>query len=546
MNTEEETTTCHERLANLYARKNNVLNNFKNIETLDIIQTIPGGCQEKLDAIYNEKKEEGFFIESFKGKKKGKKGGKGKKGKKKGKGKKSKKKKGKKGKKKGTQTKKKRGNSFIEKLGFDKVTSRSLKKAKGWRNLGSIVLFIVPALIFYICGEIVNVDLVRNEKKDKNYAENKVKDKLWLYNSSMEFLSVFVAAYMASAIYSDKFISPPSPMKSPLVAIMSMWDKPNENVNHDRAAYIDKLVDENILIYLLLLPNVIYSYFAKPNKDEQKEEVDVNVDEIKTSFYDIIKSYKAPGSYSGGGGDDSCASIAGKQGGSQTMYSTLYLLSFLFCLFLMKKAANMFLDMFVFKANPLMYMFIVLAFIFWMLNMTAPIKVKTGGETKEVFNFQLFFKVTLVYCLLVFFHLLFSFLLAPLAQGIFILYLAYVFSGGWEFFVEKAKVLVELEIKTSKVEALLGEFLQEKKENVSWMDKFLHDYLLKSNSLMFSMLLSLFFFIKCVLSSVGLKLVRLKWFFSSLNFLGGLIFLFIYSRNSPGPPPPPEESPLSE
>ena len=172
--------------------------------------------------------------------------------------------------------------------------------------------------------------------------------------------------------------------------------------------------------------------------------------------------------------------------------------------------------------------------------MAAPIKIKTGGVIKEVFNITLFAKVTVVFCLLVFFHLIFSLIIASLAQGIFILYLAYVFSGGLEFFLEKAKVLIELEIKTSKVEALLGEFLEEKNENdVSWMDKFLHDYLLKSNTLMFSLLLSLFFFTKCILSSFGLRLTRLKWFFFSLNLLGGLIFFFIYIRNSPGPLPPP-------
>ena len=192
--------------------------------------------------------------------------------------------------------------------------------------------------------------------------------------------------------------------------------------------------------------------------------------------------------------------------------------------------------MFIFKANPLMYIFILLAFLFWIKELCAPIGyVKTEKETSYIPNFFLYFKLTFMFAIFVFIHIFLSLLMAPIAQGIFTIYLAYVFSGGWEFIKEKATVIAKFEIADSEVHQKLVERFEILPE-VRWLDKFLHDYLLKNNSLMFSFLLIIFFFIKMILSHFGLQIYGLKWFFTAVNLIGLIVFSYIYSKSSPGDP----------
>jgi hypothetical protein len=354
-------------------------------------------------------------------------------------------------------------------------------------------------------GAIVDIDILKNKKhdtKDKaKYKKWKELDQKWLYHSTMEFLSVFLAVYIAGSIFTMKYLEGRAPYKCRF-PVYPGWET------------IADIMNDYVLKYLLLLPDMVYSYFTA----EKKSELVISPEDLAE-----FVNYDTPTPVSDGVPDDTKkATDISKHRSSETDYLIIYLVSFFFCIFLVKKIANLFLDMFVFKANPMMYVFILLAFCIWVMELVSPAAyVESHGEKIGIPNsVGLFFKITFVFIIVVFIHMLLSFLMTPLAQGIFSIYLVYVLSGGWDYPLGRMSSMTEVAAK-----------LLENPEKRTSLDQTIHSWVFKDNISMFSFLFAVFFLVKSCLSYFHLHIHGLKWFFQGFHLGGFLICVVVWLLN---------------
>ena len=490
--------------------------------------------KQRLDALFEKK----LFtqIETFKGKKK--KGGA--------------RKKKKKAKKRENKTKKKAskgesGRPFLSKeFGFTYVTRKSLNSGKGWRNLFNIILFIVPALIMYIADKIVNFDILEIT------ASARKKDKLWIYTSGIEFFQIFVAAYIASSLYHMVFVER---HLSILELIPLIGDR-----FPDSKSYVVNFLS-NMAFGLLFIPRgvhyIINKILFKPGTNDDGElygkkvvensgiSIDVTnaeekvkwlVETIKTGSNDNVLSETEPAD----------PAVAAVQENNQnikdflpyrnqrtTVYLLFYCFAFYICSFFLSKIAKLFLDVFIFKANPLMYFFIILGIMQWFGDLEKIIFKYSDTKAEQFPSPSTFMKLqSVLFWIYLIIHIMVVFVfLTPIAQGIFTIYVLTLFVNFGVF-----NKIEKNNIQMYTVQSDLEDYLLKSTDT----NHFFHKFIFKNNSLMFSFILTIFFLWKCLTTFIPWFMLQnreLRYSFFVLNFLFLLICAKLYESYFKGEEP---------
>ena len=522
------------------------------------------GLRQRLDALFEKKIFTNSVVENFKKKGIGIKK------------KKAKKKIGKKAKAGKNRAKKKTkppddsNQTFLQKeFGFRYVTWKSLGTGKGWRNVFNILFFIIPALILFIADKIVNIKILKTKYDPPDslkYQKYKDSDKLWIYHSGIEFFQIFIAAYIASAFYHLIFIERHRSMETyfrsevtPRIGfdlipvlffgliflprlfyfiIYKTAFRPNNSNNDDPNSKEVYKIDErknpndNKPIELdfsdpvTLGRSIIHVGFEKTSTHYTEglrraaavpaQEENVPTTSLETSTTDLeglklFLPYKA----------------------SRTIvYLIFYCVAFFICSFLLSKIATLFLDVFIFKANPIMYIFILLGFLQWFLDVVTKMHINikiepSGKETIKVPNPKMYHMFNIAYAIYLFFHFLFALGCAPVAQAIFTLYLLsfmfpYQFLRPVYNYFFTRKTTVETTVNPT-VEMELSEYNASRPSSTN---DFFYKFIFQNNDLMFSFFFMLFFFWKYLTSliglfvpGVGLKIHGLYWALLIINFL---------------------------
>ena len=492
--------------------------------------------KQRLDALFEKK----LFtqIETFKGKKK--KGGA--------------RKKKKKAKKRENKTKKKAskgesGRPFLSKeFGFTYVTRKSLNSGKGWRNLFNIILFIVPALIMYIADKIVNFDILEIT------ASARKKDKLWIYTSGIEFFQIFVAAYIASSLYHMVFVER---HRSILELIPLIGDR-----FPDSKSYVVNFLS-NMAFGLLFIPRgvhyIINKILFKPGTNDDgelygkkvveksginidvtktKETVEWLVETINTGSFkpnDNVLSETKPADATVLPEDmQDIKEFLPYRDQRTTVYLLLYCFAFFICSFFLSKIAKLFLEVFIFKANPLMYFFIILGIMQWFGDLEKIIFKFSETDTTQFPSPSTFMKLqSVLFWIYLIIHIMVVFVfLTPIAQGIFTIYLLTLFVNFGVFNKIKNKEGIQMYTVQSDLEGYLP--------NSTDTNSFFHKFIFKNNSLMFSFILTIFFLWKCLTTFIPWFMLQnreLRYSFFVLNFLFLLICCELYKSYFKGEEP---------
>ena len=333
-----------------------------------------------------------------------------------------------------------------------KINNGDLKKKEGWHSLFYNIFYAFPGLLNYFSHKIVNAG-------DKGHREH---DRKWIKESMVEFCTIFLAIYFAGAMYHKLVIKPQGPIKEYI-------QTDNKDLNY--------YLNEWIFIFLLLLPDVFHFI-----------------------VYDGIKK-----------------NIVNKITERPTIcYLLFYMLSFFFCTFFLQNIAELFLDMILFKTNPVIYLFITLGFFRWVLNMPLKSKVQAMGSSI----------LFLIYLIL---HFVISMMLGPIAQGAFSIYVMMFFSGGYKYVTEELPKMLKFD-DTVVSEALKksampdGTFL-------GMFDYYIHRFIFRSTPLMLTFILTVFFAYKLIFGLVppiGLKGRMRMIIFAIVNGLALLTMMGFY------------------
>jgi Ca2+-binding EF-hand superfamily protein len=262
---------------------------------------------------------------------------------------------------------------FFKQFGFKRVDKHTIKTPQGWRNLLEMIMYFFPGIIRYICGKIVNSPNIRHPtedtKNDNEFNNHRNQDKEWMKTFFFEITYIFIAAYIANAMFFKICVDGGN--QPPLITYIKT-----------SIPMINKLLLEWLLIFFFVLPDV-FRYF----------------------IYNIFDRYI----------------VKRFQQQPTIQYMMFYTLALFVCSFFMNKMAQALLDVFVFKSSPFIFPFIIVGFFLWIINVPDII------VAIKYIPASIFF---IIYCVL---HLMFSLSLASIAQFMFVIYLVMFFTGGVEY-----------------------------------------------------------------------------------------------------------------
>ena len=316
----------------------------------------------------------------------------------------------------------------IDEFQLKKINKGDLKKKEGWHSLFHNIFYAFPGLLNYFSHKMVNAGK-KDKDKDKN---NKEHDRKWIKESMIEFCTIFLAIYFAGAMYHKLVIKPQGPIKEYL-----------ETGYKD----VDYYLNEWIFIFLLLLPDVFHF---------------IVYGGIKKNIVNRIMERPT------------------------ICYLLFYMLSFFFCTFFLQNIAELFLDMILFKTNPVIYLFITLGFFRWVLNMPLKSKVQAMGSSI----------LFLIYLIL---HFVISMMFGPIAQGAFSIYVMMFFSGGTDYMKELPNGFIggDTTVKQALKKSAMpdGTFL-------GMFDYYIHRFIFRSTPLMLTFIFTVFFAYKLIFGLV--------------------------------------------
>ena len=262
---------------------------------------------------------------------------------------------------------------FFKQFGFKRVDKHTLKTPQGWRNLLEMIMYFFPGIIRYLCGKIVNSPNIRHPtedtKNDNEFNNHRNQDKEWMKTFFFEITYIFIAAYIANAMFFKICVDGGD--QPPLITYIKT-----------SIPMINTLLLEWLLIFFFVLPDV-FRYF----------------------IYNIFDRYI----------------VKRFQQQPTIQYVMFYTLALFVCSFFMNKMAQALLDVFIFKSSPFIFPFIIIGFFLWIIN------VPDIVVAIKYIPASIFF---IIYCVL---HLMFSLSLASIAQFMFVIYLVMFFTGGVEY-----------------------------------------------------------------------------------------------------------------
>ena len=445
---------------------------------------------------------------------------------------------------------------FGKEFGFRfPVTSKSMATGNGWYNLFNIIFYCIPAVIMYIANKIAYMEILRTDHDTKDgakYNEYREMDKFWIYNAGVEFCQIFVAAWFASALYHTMYIA----QRPSLEIVLKKADETSGFAFSFLTSFWTALAGQFSLInqipYVTLLSydSLKAKLEANAKKEEKANEIDVTQEVLtktvgyfaKTAGLFPVNSVDVKNVESSNMPQESTSQgVNVKEEVAEPVivsnmlplkeyrtlvYLVLYCISFFVCSFLLSRIANLFLDVFLFKAHPIMYLFICIGLLNFFLSLieSAYYKIKYAFDkpTINLPNPQIASKLNLFYLLYIIIHFILAMLGAPIAQALTVLYLfSFFMYEGYQnrFFIE------------SPVQKDLEEL---NNENPSDLNNFFHSKFLKNNGIMFLFLLTVFFFYKCLTSMLpirgyGLKIFSLGISLIFFNFILFILFAYVWS-----------------
>ena len=217
-----------------------------------------------------------------------------------------------------------------------------------------------------------------------------------------------------------------------------------------------------------------------------------------------------------------------------TVYLLLYCFAFFICSFFLSKIAKLFLDVFIFKANPIMYFFIILGIIQWGGDIEQINLIFSDTKTERLPSIDMLLKFqSVLFWIYLIIHIMVVFVfLTPIAQGIFTIYLLTLFVNFGVFNKIKNKEGIQMYTVQSDLEGYLP--------NSTDTNSFFHKFIFKNNSLMFSFILTIFFLCKCLTTFIPWFMLQnreLRYSFFVLNFLFLLICCELYKSYFKGEEP---------
>ena len=250
------------------------------------------------------------------------------------------------------------------------IEGKDFTSLQGWKRIFTLLFSIYPAIVNRFTDDFVDTIASNTKTNDTpNESKKKIKnDKRTLSHGAYEFIYIFIALYMTYIMY-GRIYSNDSSHRLP--SIVSFFETGNST--------IDQFTDT--LLPYVYAPCFMFQYIFTGGIP---------------SFFSFFKL------------DLSVPTL---------LFACMFIIMYFFVYFFLDEIANMFLGIFDYRANPMMYMFIVFA---WLFNVFA--NVSTSIES-QAFG-PILYVVGSIIILAV------SMIIAPFAQLFFVLYLLYAFIGS--------------------------------------------------------------------------------------------------------------------
>ena len=341
-------------------------------------------------------------------------------------------------------------------------------KPKGWQRILETIFFAIPRVIDLAIDDFVKtVPMTPEDGSYADYLEKRFNDKQMIVHSAYEFFYVLFTMYFSHMIYSriytkNRLLS----MQNLIGYVCSQFPELSEFIDQYLTYFLRFPCDVIFFMVTQGIPT-LFSIFSVAN-------------------YPTLRMF------------------------------CLFLIIYMFCYHFMGTWANMFLQIFEFKANPSIYMFILIAWVNYFITNRVSIAL-------TIFSSGIFFFVIKMIL-----HLVLSFVAAPLAQLMFVLYCAYTFLGSpmdilsfitsWfnpetDTFFQKAAYNIAGS-NNSDPETLFGSF-----------DKLSYKY---GYRFFFFFVMILFFFFKTIQSATELQVSQVRQYIGTTNAYITATMLIIY------------------
>jgi hypothetical protein len=340
-------------------------------------------------------------------------------------------------------------------------------KPKGWQRILETIFFAIPRVIDLAIDDFVKtVPMTQEDGLYADYLEKRFNDKQMIVHSAYEFFYVLFTMYFSHMIYSriytkNRLLS----MEYLIGYVCSQFPALSDFIDQYLTCFLQFPCDAIFFMVTQGIPTLFSMFFV--------------------ANYPTLRMF------------------------------CLFLIIYMFCYHFMGTWANMFLQIFEFKANPSIYMFILIGWISYCIKHRYTIR-------------EYIFKLKIFYFLFTILHLIFSFVVAPLAQLMFVLYCAYTFLGSpmdilsfitsWfipetDTFFQKAAYNIAGS-NNSDPETLFGSF-----------DKLSYKY---GYRFFFFFVMILFFFFKTIQSATELQVSQVRQYIGTTNAYITATMLIIY------------------
>jgi len=341
-------------------------------------------------------------------------------------------------------------------------------KPKGWQRILETIFFAIPRVIDLAIDDFVKtVPMTPEDGPYADYLEKRLNDRQMIVHSAYEFFYVLFTMYFSHMIYSRIYT------KNRLLSMQNL-------IGYVCSQFpaLSEFIDQYLTYFLRFPCDVIFFMVTQ------------GIPTLFSMFF--VANYP-----------------------TLRMFC-LFLIIYMFCYHFMGTWASMFLQIFEFKANPSIYMFILIAWVNYFITNRVSIAL-------TIFSSGIFFFVIKMIL-----HLVLSFVAAPLAQLMFVLYCAYTFLGSpmdilsfitsWfipetETFFQKAAYNIAGSIN-SDPETLFGSF-----------DKLSYKY---GYRFFFFFVMILFFFFKTIQSATELQVSQVRQYIGTTNAYITATMLIIY------------------
>lgn len=340
---------------------------------------------------------------------------------------------------------------------------KDLQKPSGWKVLFETLFYIYPKVTGLIVDDFVDGVPAHTQGNIavKEFLEKREQDKVTIKHTAHEFGYLLLAMYFSHMLYARIYGTGHEIL-------------PIENYLKTGYQKLDKVTD--ILFCLIYTPCYIFKFLA----------------------FDGFKSL---------------ISLMGLDSYPSLKFIFIFILCYHFAYFNLDKFIKMFLDVFEYKADPTIYLFILAGYIFFM--------VSNSDSWFTMFSPTAFFLASIIL-------LIISLILAPFSQLLFSVYSVYGLAGSpFDWY----KIIISLFTKTQEnvldeTQLQLGQSTMSNTNSIlGGFDFISYKYAIQ---FLFFFLMLLFFLFKTIQSAIELKVTYIRTAVSSINAYITATMLIIY------------------